>query len=84
MGLTCGSEQIGNERKRVPVFLRDFVQSPKISTESERFILLPNKEDQSSVRGAGEMDRTNLKMFVNELLEGGEFRLRERVHGING
>ena len=84
MGLTCGGEQIGNERKRVPVFFRNFVKTPEIDTESERSILLLNEEDQTSMRGIGGMDKINSKMFVDELPEGGEFGLRERVHGIDG
>ena len=36
------------------------------------------------MRGIGGTDETNSKMFVNELLEGGEFGLRQRVHGIDG
>ena len=59
MGLTCGGEQIGNEWKRVLVFFRDFVESPKVNTESERSILLLNKEDWSSVRGVGGTDKTD-------------------------
>ena len=84
MGLTCRGEQIRNERKRVPIFFRDFVKSPKVDTKSERSIFLPNEEDWSSMRGVGGMDETNPKMFINELLESGEFGLRERVHGIDG
>ena len=83
MGLTCGSEQIRNERKRVLVFFRDFVESLKVNTKLERSILLPNKEDWSSLREVGGTDETNPKMFVNELLEDGEFRLRERGHGVD-
>ena len=84
MGLTCRGEQIRNKWKRVLVFFIDFVESFKVNTKSERSILLPNKEDRSSIRRVGWMDKTNPKMFVDELLEGGEFRLRERVHGVDG
>ena len=52
---------------------RDFVESPKVDTKPERSILLLNKEDWSSMRGVGRMDETNLKMFIDELPEGGEF-----------
>ena len=75
--LSGGLEKVRDERKWIPIFLRDFVEATEIDTEVEGAILFTDEKNGGTVWRGGESDKTTGQMFVNEFTEGLKFSLRE-------
>ena len=43
--LSCGREEVGDERKWIPIFFRDFVKTTEIDAEAEGAILLTDEKN---------------------------------------
>ena len=75
-GLSGSVQEIGDERKRVVVLLRDAVQRAEVHAEAQGAILLLDEEDWSSVRRSGLPDETSGEVLVDELAKCFEFSRR--------
>ena len=74
--LSGGLEKIGDERKWIPIFLCDFVETMEIDAEAEGAILFTDEKDRGAVWRGGGLDKITGQMFVNEFMEGLKFSLR--------
>jgi hypothetical protein len=79
-GLACGRQEVGDERKRVPIFLGDSVEPSEVDAEAEASILFLDEKDRCSVRGRAGTDESCSEVFLDEISERLQFYLRERIH----
>ena len=76
--LSGGLEKVGDERKWILIFLRDFVKTTEIDAEAEGAILFTDKKNRGAVWRGGGLDKTTGQIFINEFMEGLKFHLGER------
>src|ERR1700679_287712 len=75
-----GRQKVGDERKRVTIFLGDSVEPSKVDAEAEASILFLDEKDRCSVRGRARTDESCSEVFLDEVSERLQFYLRERIH----
>ena len=76
--LSSTLEKVGDERKWIPIFLRDFVKATEIDAEAEGAILFTDEENGGTMWRGGGLDKTTGQMFVNEFMESLKFSLKEQ------
>jgi hypothetical protein len=69
-------EEVVDERKRVPILLREEIEPVIVHTESKGSVLLPSEENGCSVGGTGWIDEVVLEVSVQKLAESFELELR--------
>ena len=66
---SSGLEKVGDERKWILIFLRDFVKTVEINAEVEGAILFTDKKNGGTVWRGGGSDKTAGQMFINKFME---------------
>ena len=69
-GLPRRIEEIGYQRKRIPILPSDFVESSIIDAESERTVFFLDEKYRSSMRGTGGAYAASGEVFVKKLAKG--------------
>ena len=83
-------EKVGDERKWISIFLRDFVKTTEIDAEAEGAILFTDEKNGGAMWRGGGSGKTTGQMFKSRVLEitedladVGDDRMMEVV-GVNG
>ena len=82
-GFSCSGQEVGNERERITVLFGDLIKTSEIDAEAESSVFLFDEKDGGSMRRGCRSDETGMEVFLNELTEGLEFNLGQRIHRSN-
>jgi hypothetical protein len=74
-------KELRNERDRVTVAYRDFIEATVVYIEPQQTILLLDKQDRGACRRLGWLDKAFCEVFIEIGAEGHEFRFRKSVDG---
>jgi hypothetical protein len=70
VGFPWGIKEVGDEGKRISIFLGDLVEPMVVHAQSKTSVFYPHKEDWSFVQRVGRSDETTSNIVFNEGLEG--------------
>ena len=79
-GFSCGGQEVGNERERITVLLRDLIKTSEVNAEAESSVFLFDEKNGGTMQRSCRSNETGTEMFLDEFMEGLEFNLGQRIH----
>lgn len=73
-------KEIGDERERIAVFLRDLVKTAEVDTKTERTVFLADEQNRGTMSRSRRANESDSEVLVDEIAERTELGLRQRIH----